>query len=228
MSQSEHKPGSILRVRCQNFLTYADVEFFPGARLNVVIGPNGSGKSTILCAICLGLGGSPVLLGRADDVRTFIMHEKDRGFIEIELQSRTSSKLIIRRSIDRSLGKETSVSTTSSTWTLNGVKSSQKAVKAIVVEDYKIMVDNLCVFLPQDHVGSFSGFNCQKLLTETEKALSREQLYDKHMELITMQKVSHYTFHFHPSLPPTPTPTTNTPGHPAGELVHETQQADHR
>ncbi|GMI58927.1 hypothetical protein ScalyP_jg1988 [Parmales sp. scaly parma] len=193
MSQSEHKPGSILRVRCQNFLTYADVEFFPGARLNVVIGPNGSGKSTILCAICLGLGGSPVLLGRADDVRTFIMHEKDRGFIEIELQSRTSSKLIIRRSIDRSLGKETSVSTTSSTWTLNGVKSSQKAVKAIVVEDYKIMVDNLCVFLPQDHVGSFSGFNCQKLLTETEKALSREQLYDKHMELITMQKESSST-----------------------------------
>ena len=29
----------------------------------------GTGKSSIVCAICLGLGGSPRLLGRAKDVR---------------------------------------------------------------------------------------------------------------------------------------------------------------
>ncbi len=34
-------------------------------RVNLIIGPNGSGKSTIVCAICLTLGGDPKTLGRA-------------------------------------------------------------------------------------------------------------------------------------------------------------------
>lgn len=55
----EYKPGSIVRIRMNNFLTYADAEVFPGPNLNVVVGPNGSGKSTILCAIALGLGATP-------------------------------------------------------------------------------------------------------------------------------------------------------------------------
>lgn len=50
------KPGNIVRIRMNNFLTYSDVEVRPGPNLNVVVGPNGSGKSTILCAIALGLG----------------------------------------------------------------------------------------------------------------------------------------------------------------------------
>ena len=35
----------------------SDVEVRPGPRLNLVIGVNGSGKSSIVCAICLVLGG---------------------------------------------------------------------------------------------------------------------------------------------------------------------------
>ena len=54
-----HQPGSIVRVRLQNFVTYTSAEFFPGPNLNMVIGPNGTGKSTLVCAICLGLGWSP-------------------------------------------------------------------------------------------------------------------------------------------------------------------------
>lgn len=48
-----------MSLEMENFLSYpkAKVEF--GPRLNVVIGPNGSGKSTLVCAIALGLGGSP-------------------------------------------------------------------------------------------------------------------------------------------------------------------------
>ena len=42
-----------------------------------MVGANGTGKSTILNAICLGLGGDPKLLGRADDLREFIMHDED-------------------------------------------------------------------------------------------------------------------------------------------------------
>lgn len=36
--------GSITRIKMKNFLTYDDVEVFPGPRLNLVIGPNGTGK----------------------------------------------------------------------------------------------------------------------------------------------------------------------------------------
>lgn len=65
--EEEHPPGSIVRVKLKDFVTYTAVEFFPGPRLNMIIGPNGTGKSTLVCAICLGLGfgtqvnSSPVL-----------------------------------------------------------------------------------------------------------------------------------------------------------------------
>ena len=78
--------------------SYFDVTVNPGPRLNVVIGPNGSGKSSILCAICLCLGGSPALLGRADDVREFIAHDMDDSMIEITLASKNSARGdVIRR-----------------------------------------------------------------------------------------------------------------------------------
>ena len=51
-----HQPGSIVRVKLENFVTYDSGEFRPGPSLNMVIGPNGTGKSTLVCAICLGLG----------------------------------------------------------------------------------------------------------------------------------------------------------------------------
>lgn len=55
----EHLPGSIVRVKLTNFVTYTSAECHPGPRLNMVIGPNGTGKSTFVCAICLGLGWGP-------------------------------------------------------------------------------------------------------------------------------------------------------------------------
>ncbi|KAI4215610.1 MAG: hypothetical protein LQ351_002079, partial [Letrouitia transgressa] len=58
-SRRTHRPGSIVRVRLTNFVTYTAVEFSPGPSLNMVIGPNGTGKSTLVCAICLGLGWGP-------------------------------------------------------------------------------------------------------------------------------------------------------------------------
>jgi structural maintenance of chromosomes protein 5 len=50
-------PGSIVRIRLKNFLTYESTEFYPGPSMNMVIGPNGTGKSTVVCAIALGLAG---------------------------------------------------------------------------------------------------------------------------------------------------------------------------
>ena len=59
VASMKHQPGSIVRVKLVNFVTYTKVEFFPGPSLNMVIGPNGTGKSTLVCAICLGLGWGP-------------------------------------------------------------------------------------------------------------------------------------------------------------------------
>ncbi len=56
---SEMREGSIVSLKLKNFLVYEDVKVRFGPRLNMVVGPNGSGKSTLVCAIALGLGGSP-------------------------------------------------------------------------------------------------------------------------------------------------------------------------
>lgn len=56
--QTPFQPGSIVRVKLRNFVTYTAAEFHLGPSLNMVIGPNGTGKSTLVCAICLGLGWS--------------------------------------------------------------------------------------------------------------------------------------------------------------------------
>lgn len=163
------------------------MEIKPGPRLNVVVGPNGTGKSSILCAICLGLGGQPTLLGRADDARLFIMHEKPEAVIEIELEPHEGGEThIIRREIDRSKGSEQGKGKGASTYFINDEKVNLKAVKKLVSEDYGIAVDNLCTFLPQDKVGNFSGFNYQALLCETEKSLGAN-LYEKHQKLIQLE-----------------------------------------
>ena len=65
--RQSYQPGSIVRVKLVNFVTYTAVEFFPGPRLNMVIGPNGTGKSTLVCAICLGLGWGPQVGSDAPD-----------------------------------------------------------------------------------------------------------------------------------------------------------------
>lgn len=180
-SISQNIPHSILLLNHVHHL-FAKIPYCN--RLNVVIGPNGTGKSTILCAICLGLGGQPTLLGRADDARTFIMHEKDKAFIEVELAPKHPSDRpdIIRRIIERNKGSERGRGLGASTFYINGTKSNLKAVRELV-ETYHIAVDNLCTFLPQDRVGSFSGFTPIDLLVETEKSIGMETMFKPHQQL---------------------------------------------
>ena len=58
----EYRRGTIVQIEVWNFVTYEHACVYPNSRLNLVIGPNGSGKSSIVCAMCLGLGGSPRVL----------------------------------------------------------------------------------------------------------------------------------------------------------------------
>jgi structural maintenance of chromosomes protein 5 len=156
----------------------------------MVVGANGTGKSTILNAICLGLGGEPKLLGRADDLRAFIMHGKDTALVEIELTPFEGKEIhVFRRSIDRNKGSEKGRGRGASTFWINGEKTNVQAVRELVGGTYNIQIDNLCTFLPQDKVGNFSGFTDQERLLETEKTLPSNQFfYHRHMELIEMEE----------------------------------------
>eukprot|EP00742_Colponemidia_sp_Colp-10_P011821 GILJ01013198.1.p1 GENE.GILJ01013198.1~~GILJ01013198.1.p1 ORF type:complete len:1101 (+),score=222.81 GILJ01013198.1:46-3348(+) len=172
-----YAPGSIMRIRLHNFLTHKDVDFHPGPRLNLVIGPNGSGKSAIICAIVLGLGGHPKVLGRADQVSSFIKHGEQSGFIEICLNG-AQDDLVIHRTIQTD---------NSSVWKLNGRVAKEKDVVA-AVRNLHIQVENLCQVLAQDRVGDFAKLKPTELLKETEKAVGGEDMVNKHEALVKLRK----------------------------------------
>lgn len=169
LAEDEYLPGSIVRVRLENFVTYDSVEFHPGPRLNMVIGPNGTGKSTIVCAIALGLGWTPNVLGRANDVAAFVKQGKEECFIEIELQAKEQGKRNVI--VNRRLKKQDNTSR----WLLHGKSATAKDVKS-AVDEFQIDIGNLCCFLPQDRVAEFAQMNPIELLAETQKAAGDVQM----------------------------------------------------
>ncbi|KAJ1654571.1 Structural maintenance of chromosomes protein 5 [Dispira simplex] len=180
MHFSEIKAGSIVRVSLRHFVTYDACKFHPGPHLNMIIGPNGTGKSTIVCAIALGLGGNPSILGRAKDISAFVKHGYEKASIEIELQGQPNQRnLIVSRHIQRK--------SNSSSWQLNHRTATFKEVQE-AVRVYRIQVDNLCQFLPQDRVCEFARMTPSELLRETQKAAGTTQLSEWHQQLGGMYK----------------------------------------
>ncbi|KOS19946.1 Structural maintenance of chromosomes protein 5 [Escovopsis weberi] len=175
------QPGAIVRVSVENFVTYEQADFYPGPHLNMIIGPNGVGKSTLVCAICLGLGYTPKLLGRASTIKEFIRLNKNRATIEIELQKRPGDqsnyvvKVLIRS--DQSALK----------WWLNGEETTQKKILE-VGQKLKLQVDNLCQFLPQDRVAEFANSTPVALLHETLRAAAPQKVRDEHEQLQNLHK----------------------------------------
>lgn len=178
--------GQIIKVKMHNFMTYTDAVIEPGPRLNLVLGPNGTGKSSLVNALCIGLGGKPNLLGRADHVQDFVRKGTSEGYTEIHLSSGQSRPTIIKRVL--------SSSSNSTEWFLNGQKATQAAVLE-KVSDLKIQVDNLCQFLPQDKVVMFARLTPTELLKETEKSIGDGELYNIHRELIEKKAEEHDTSH---------------------------------
>ncbi|PGH07455.1 hypothetical protein GX51_01756 [Blastomyces parvus] len=179
-SNPEHRPGSIVRVKLTDFVTYTSAEFFPGPRLNMVIGPNGTGKSTLVCAICLGLGWGPQHLGRAKDPAEFVKHGCEEAIIEIELAKGRNHREnpVIRRTIVRQGNK--------STFTING-KPSSKASVLDLAKSFSIQIDNLCQFLPQDKVAEFAALSPIELLHSTQRAAAGPEMLEWHENLKTLR-----------------------------------------
>uniref|UniRef100_A0A7S2RPJ8 Structural maintenance of chromosomes protein 5 n=1 Tax=Mucochytrium quahogii TaxID=96639 RepID=A0A7S2RPJ8_9STRA len=198
-AQPGFQTGSIVRVKLHNFMSYSDTEFFAGPRLNMVIGPNGSGKSTIVCALALGLGGTPKLLSRSSTVSGFIKTGCDKCRIEIELYDKFNGNAIVVREIFGATpgSKKNSKGTSSYTW--RGKPVSENNLKMELKRNYSIQVDNPTQFLPQDKVSAFSKMDGQELLTETIRAglgsdflVRQTQLIQRESELkdasVTMER----------------------------------------
>ncbi|XP_066273781.1 structural maintenance of chromosomes protein 5-like [Branchiostoma lanceolatum] len=166
--------GAIVRIKMINFFTYDACEFFPGCQLNVIIGPNGTGKSSIVCAMCLGLGGSTNLLGRAKEIGEYVKHGKETGYTELELHGgEDKDNVVIKRQIHRD---------NRSDWSLNGQHATLKKVQETVAS-FNIQINNLCQFLPQDRVADFAKMDKYQLLENTEKAVGSPQMYEDHCRL---------------------------------------------
>lgn len=142
----------------------------------MIIGPNGTGKSTVVCAICLGLGGKPSILGRATMESEFIQNGAESATIKIELQGFPGEGSIV---IGRVIEKQ------SSSWYVNKRPSNRKAVQQIV-ERFNIQMDNLCQFLPQDKVSKFAELPPHELLIETERAVGSKGMVETHEKLIRL------------------------------------------
>ena len=193
--EDDFQPGSIVRVKLENFVTYTSVEFFPGPSLNMVIGPNGTGKSTLVCAVCLGLGWKAKVrlltrlffcaadnqqhLGRAKEIEEFIKHGADEAIIEIELAGNPDDEInpVIRRHIRRGGTK----------WYLNGRHTTHKEIISRN-QAFSIQIDNLCQFLPQDKVSEFAALTPVELLYSTQRAVAKPYMLEYHDNLKNLRR----------------------------------------
>ncbi|KAK9283376.1 hypothetical protein L1049_011618 [Liquidambar formosana] len=177
--EDDYLPGNITEIELHNFMTFNDLKCKPGSRLNLVIGPNGSGKSSLVCAIALGLGGEPQLLGRASSIGAFVKRGEEFGYIKISLRGETKEdQLTIMRKIDTRNKSE---------WMFNGKVVPKKDVIEIT-QRFNIQVNNLTQFLPQDRVCEFAKLTPVQLLEETEKAVGDPQLPVQHRDLVEKSK----------------------------------------
>ncbi|XP_069672097.1 structural maintenance of chromosomes protein 5 [Periplaneta americana] len=165
--------GSIVRIFLEDFITYKKVVFEPNSHLNVIIGPNGTGKSTLVCAMVLGLGGKPKVLGRATNINSYIRANCKIAKVEIELKNTSGPNYIVTRILTDD-GK--------SSWQLNGQSATQKQVDELIMK-LNIQVDNLCQFLPQDRVADFSKMNSQQRLESTMKCVGSPEMTEYHVQL---------------------------------------------
>lgn len=106
---------SIKRIRMVNFMTHRDVTFNPTAGTNFVVGANGSGKSSLVCAICLCLGGGAANMERAKDIKSFIRSGSSESTISVVLHGKPEHG-------DLEITRRLSTASSGDKWFLNGAQ----------------------------------------------------------------------------------------------------------
>lgn len=196
VNYNDFKPGSIIKMKLQNFVTYNYTEFQLSPSLNMIIGPNGSGKSTFVCAVCLGLAGKPEFIGRSKQVEDFIKNGCDSSTIEIYLKDdpridleflgsghykiRSGSGYDGLLKVTRVLEKRVKVGKTTEKrkkqeYTVNDLPVSETNIRNLIAK-FSIQLDNLCQFLSQERVEEFAKLKPEKLLEETIRSIDSSLL----------------------------------------------------
>ena len=167
--------GAIKRIYLKDFMVHTQLEINCSAQVNLIIGANGSGKSSVVCAICLGLGGDTGDMQREKSVSEFIRSGQQQSTIEITVQgSERSFEYKIQRVLIREANK--------SEWSINGETCTMKVVHKLM-ERLHIQMDNPCQFLPQELVSGFTALNPVDLLKHVMQAVD-PRLLDEHKRLV--------------------------------------------
>ena len=203
--------GSIKGVFLSDFLTYhQNVKVDFGTRVNLILGPNVNGKSSIVCAIMLGLGGSPGPLDRGDNLLSFIRNKEahdetdvKQATIMVELVGSKIDgvyrRIFIKRVISRDAREKSifflnenaykelnwrdeypkrekerehtyvNADTTKTQVLMRRVPKAH--VTRLVKDVFKIELDNVCQFLPQQAVREFTNASNKQLLLRTVKSI---------------------------------------------------------
>ena len=183
----KHPLGSIKKISMRNFMTHAFTEIEPAPGINFLIGPNGSGKSTVVCALCLGLGGKTDSLARGGAAKDYIRTTVEPGGSAPDCATIT----IVLSGVgdggaDMTIARRIKMDSTSE-WRMKGQPSNEKAVKEFV-KTLAIDVDSRCQFLAQDMVATFSKMKPHEWLKATEQAIGDGSLWDAHLELIELRR----------------------------------------
>ncbi|GIL71967.1 hypothetical protein Vretimale_599 [Volvox reticuliferus] len=184
--------GAVKLVKVHDFMTYnGTVVIRPGPRLNLVLGPNGTGKSSLVCALCLGLNGSPKTLGRADDIKAFVRRGAHSFWTEITLSSGCEGRdHVVKRTVTVRTERDANGDRRErfeSKWKINGVDTTSKDVDKLI-KRLNIQFDNLCQFLPQDKVAEFAKMDQYELLGATLMAVGDASMHEQHQLLIGLRK----------------------------------------
>jgi chromosome segregation ATPase len=82
--------------------------------------PPGTGKSSLVCALCLGLGGSTKLLGRADSIKDYVQRGCEEAWTELTLSGGAGrGDMVVRRDI-KQVRKDDGSQGYVTKWRLNG------------------------------------------------------------------------------------------------------------
>lgn len=160
----EFAKGAIMSIYLENFVTYKKSYFSLSPSLNMIIGPNGSGKSTFVCAVCLGLGGSPEFIGRSKRLDDFIKNGEEKSTIELVLRNNEEASKIRGDTI-----KITTVilkGKRNPTFSINNREITLNRMKEIMAS-FHVQLGNLCQFLSQERVEEFARLKPEKLLEQT-------------------------------------------------------------
>ena len=157
-------------------MTHKLTELTPSARINLIMGGNGSGKSSIVCAMCLGLGGDPSSMARSNNLKDFIMKGADAASVTIVLSGGPGRP---DYTVQRTLVKDRSDATGGNTRdAVSKLFINDMLVTPIVFDklmlDLNIQMDNQTQFLPQEKIGAFTENSPQKFLEYTMRAISTE------------------------------------------------------